>query len=168
LQSALADLAQNDGLIVAKADRLGRNTKDILTLIDDHIAPAKKDLILINMGMDTATPQGRLMLTVASSFAEFERAMINERTDKGRKMRMRDGKPMGAPKFGEMVKDIDKTRPANESEQKIIQIMIRHRKAGKGYQAIANLLNKKGYPTKQGKTWYYPTVKNILDRAGIP
>ena len=75
---------------------------------------------------------------------------------------MEKGVKFGAAKFGESVQS--KTRVENDDELKIIGLIKRHRKAGKGYAAIATLLNKKGYPTKQGKQWHATTVKNILDR----
>ena len=164
LQDAIASLPNYDGLIVAKTDRLGRATRDILGIIDDNILPTKKDLILLDLGIDTATPQGRLMLTVFSSFGEFERAIIKERTDKGRKVKMKEGKPMGTPKFGEVVIENVNERIVNEDELKVIEIIRKHRQSGKKANQIAKYLNAQGIPTKRGKLWTQQGVINILDR----
>lgn len=164
LQDAIASLPNYDGLIVAKTDRLGRATRDILGLIDDHILPTKKDLILLDFGIDTATPQGRLMLTVFSSFGEFERSIIKERTDKGRKIKMKEGKPMGTPKFGEVVIENTNERIVNEDELKVIEIIRKHRQSGKKANQIAKYLNAQGIPTKRGKQWSQQGVINILNR----
>ncbi len=164
LQDAIASLPNYDGLIVAKTDRLGRNVRDVLGIFDDYIQPTTKELILIDLDVNTATPQGRLMLTMFSSFGEFERAIIKERTDKGRKVRMKEGKPMGTPKFGELVIENTNQRIVNESEIAIIDLIRRHHKSGKKANAIAKYLNAQGIPTKRGKQWTQQGVINILNR----
>ena len=57
-----------------------------------------------------------------------------------------------------------KVQGKNNHEIQIIGTIKRHRKAGRSYAWIATLLNMKGYPTKQGKQWSAPTVRNILER----
>jgi site-specific DNA recombinase len=104
------------------------------------------------------------MLTVFSSFGEFERAIIKERTDKGRKAKMKEGKPMGTPKFGEVVIENVNERIANEDEVKVIEIIRKHRQSGKKANQIAKYLNAQGIPTKRGKQWTQQGVINILDR----
>ena len=121
-------------------------------------------MIVIDLEVNVATPNGRMVLTMHSSVSEMELNTILERTNNGRIKAMENGVVFGAAKFGEIVQG--KKRVENDDELKIINLIKRHRKAGKGYGAIATLLNKKGYPTKQGngKQWHATTVKNILDR----
>jgi DNA invertase Pin-like site-specific DNA recombinase len=161
-QKAILAMGDCDGLIVMKIDRLARNTKETLQFIDDEIIAKNKNLIVIDLEVNVATPNGRMVLTMMSSVAEMELNTIRERTNNGRIIAMEKGVKFGAAKFGESVQS--KTRVENDDEIKIIGLIKRHRKAGKGYAAIATLLNKKGYPTKQGKQWHATTVKNILDR----
>ena len=67
-----------DEIIVTKLDRLGRSLQIILKEIDQ--LTAKKVTVTVgNMTFDRSTPQGKLMLNIMGSFAEFERDMIVDR-----------------------------------------------------------------------------------------
>ena len=76
-------LETGDVLVVTKLDRFCRKTKEGLGYIDVLL---KKGVILhiLNMGIVEDTPMGRLIVTNLLAFAEFERAMIAERTNAGK------------------------------------------------------------------------------------
>ncbi len=63
-------------------DRLIRSLKDLLHLIE-HIEVAGAGFRSLTESIDTTTPAGRMMMQMVGSFAEFERAMIRERTSAG-------------------------------------------------------------------------------------
>ena len=65
-----------------KIDRLARNTKDLLTIVD-QIAAAGASLKILDLGIKTDTPIGKMILTVLGAVSELERSYINERTRKG-------------------------------------------------------------------------------------
>lgn len=71
-----------DVFVVWKLDRLSRSLKDLLTLMEkiDAIGAGFRSL---TEAIDTTTPAGRMMMQMVGSFAEFERAMIQERTKAG-------------------------------------------------------------------------------------
>ena len=72
-----------DEIIVTKLDRLGRSLQIILQEIDQ--LTAKEVTVTVgNMSFDRTTPQGKLMLNIMGSFAEFERDMIVSRMQSGR------------------------------------------------------------------------------------
>ena len=79
----LDKLEKGDVLVVTKLDRFCRKTKEGLEYIDFLL---KKGVILhiLNMGIVEDTPMGRLIVTNLLAFAEFERAMIAERTSAGK------------------------------------------------------------------------------------
>ena len=82
LHKALEQLRPGDVLMVWKLDRLSRSLKDLLVLLET-IEQAQAGFCSLTEAIDTTTPAGRMMMQMVGSFAEFERAMIRERTHKG-------------------------------------------------------------------------------------
>ncbi|MBB2199967.1 MAG: recombinase family protein [Gluconacetobacter sp.] len=79
MSSLLGRLQEGDHLIAAKLDRLGRDTIDVMGLIR-ILNERRINLRILNIGIETNTPNGRLFLTILAGFAEFEREIIRERT----------------------------------------------------------------------------------------
>ncbi len=82
LHRLLDQLRQGDVLVVWKLDRLSRSLKDVLLLME-KIDQRGAGFCSLTEAIDTTTPAGRMMMQVIATFAEFERAMIRERTRKG-------------------------------------------------------------------------------------
>ncbi|OHR66986.1 resolvase [Bacillus sp. HMSC76G11] len=90
-------LQEGDTLVVTKLDRFARSTQDALEIIKDLFNRNIKVHVL-NMGIIENTPTGRLIFTIFSAFAEFERDMIVERTQEGKMLAkqnpdFREGRP---------------------------------------------------------------------------
>lgn len=82
----LNELKEGDKIVVTKLDRFARSTIDALTTIN-FLNEKGIDLVVLNMGgekVDTSTASGKLLFTVMSGFAEFEREMIIQRTQEGK------------------------------------------------------------------------------------
>ncbi len=79
LHRLLDQLRDGDIVVVWKLDRLSRSLKDVLHIME-RIAKAGAGFRSITENIDTTTPAGRMMMQMVASFAEFERAMIRERT----------------------------------------------------------------------------------------
>jgi len=93
----LDKLQKCDVLTVTKLDRFCRTTKEGLQYIDMLMKKGVK-IHILNMGLIEETPMGRLIITNLLAFAEFERAMIIERTQGGKaiakqKVDFREGRP---------------------------------------------------------------------------
>jgi DNA invertase Pin-like site-specific DNA recombinase len=82
LHRMLDHLREGDTVVVWKLDRLSRSLKDVLHIME-RIANAGAGFRSITENIDTTTPAGRMMMQMVASFAEFERAMIRERTSAG-------------------------------------------------------------------------------------
>ena len=82
LHRMLDQLREGDTIVVWKLDRLSRSLKDVLHIME-RIAEAGAGFRSITENIDTTTPAGRMMMQMVGSFAEFERAMIRERTSAG-------------------------------------------------------------------------------------
>ena len=82
LHRMLDQLRPGDVVVVWKLDRLSRSLKDVLHIME-RIGDAGAGFRSITEAIDTTTPAGRMMMQMIGSFAEFERAMIRERTSAG-------------------------------------------------------------------------------------
>lgn len=82
LTAALEFVREDDVLVVTKLDRLARSVRDLMNTIA-HLDRKKVGLRVLNLGMDTHTPTGKLMLTVLGGVAQFEREMMLERQREG-------------------------------------------------------------------------------------
>lgn len=80
--ACLAHLRAGDTLVVAELSRLGRNTGDLGRLLD-HLENCEIGLQILNLGIDTRTPAGRLIFTIVGAVAAMERELLIERTQSG-------------------------------------------------------------------------------------
>ena len=82
LEAVLDFVREEDTLIVTKLDRLARSVADLMATIQ-KLNNKNVGLRILNLGMDTHTPTGKLMLTVLGGVAQFEREMMLERQREG-------------------------------------------------------------------------------------
>ena len=82
LVAAIEFVREEDVLVVTKLDRLARSVTDLMATIQKLDTKAV-GLRILNLGMDTHTPTGKLMLTVLGGIAQFEREMMLERQREG-------------------------------------------------------------------------------------
>jgi len=82
LHRLLDHLRKADVLVVWKLDRLSRSLRDVLTIME-RLGEAGAGFRSLTEAIDTTTPAGRMMMRMVGAFAEFERAMLRERTKAG-------------------------------------------------------------------------------------
>src|SRR5256884_7738522 len=85
-----------DMVMAWSVDRLGRSLQDLVGFLSELHA-LKIDLFLRQQGLDTTTPAGKAMFQMMGVFAEFERAMIQERVRAGLARARSEGKRLGWP-----------------------------------------------------------------------
>lgn len=112
-----------DILLVWDVSRLSRSITQLINLFEE-LQALKVDLILSQHGVDTTTPAGRMVMQMNAVFAEFERAMIVERTKAGMARARARGKRIGRP-------------PASDAMVSAIRAL---RAKGRGMDAIAKEL----------------------------
>lgn len=95
-------MREGDSVVVESLSRLGRSTRDLLNLLDEF---DKKGVQLISLkeSIDTATPTGKLLVTVLSAISQFERDLIVQRTEEGLKAARARGRKGGRPKTDQRV-----------------------------------------------------------------
>lgn len=97
LDRALDRVDRGDVFVVWKLDRLGRNTKNVLEVIESLIERGVTFKSLTEQIDLSAGPMGKAMLTILSAFAELERATMVERTRAGLDAAKARGKVGGRP-----------------------------------------------------------------------
>ncbi|MDZ7839624.1 MAG: recombinase family protein [Gammaproteobacteria bacterium] len=110
-----------DVILAWSVDRLGRSLQHLVGFLDEIHAKGVH-LYLHQQGVDTTTPAGKALFQMTGVFAEFERAMIQERVKAGLERARAQGTTLGRPKVP----------PKTE------RAILRARKKGTGMVAIAN------------------------------
>ena len=105
-------------------DRLGRSLSDLVGTLEDLQARGVHFRSL-REGIDTSTALGKMFFQISSAFAEYERALISERTKAGLQTARAKGTRMGRP-------------PALTDEQKATARRLH--KSGESISAIARIL----------------------------
>ncbi|MBA2127578.1 DNA invertase [Hyphomicrobium methylovorum] len=94
LDKVLAMVRPGDVVVVTKLDRLARNVQHMGQIIT-QIEREGAGLQILNLGIDTTTPTGKLMLNIMGSVAQFEREMMLERQREGIAKAKAEGKYKG-------------------------------------------------------------------------
>jgi DNA invertase Pin-like site-specific DNA recombinase len=89
---------QFDVVMAWSVDRLGRSLQDLVGFLSELHALGI-DLFLHQQGLDTTTPAGKALFQMMGVFAEFERAMIQERVRAGLARARSEGKRIGRPRI---------------------------------------------------------------------
>ena len=99
LDLMLADARRRrfDVVVCWRLDRLGRNLKHLITLLEDLQALGVA-FVSLNEGIDATTPAGRLQMHLLGAIAEFERARIVERVKAGLQRARAQGRRLGRPR----------------------------------------------------------------------
>ena len=89
-----------DQLVVTKLDRLGRSLEHLIEL-SKQLQTKQVDLVVLDQGIDTSTAIGRMFFQILGSIAEFEHALMSERTIDGLSAARARGRTGGQkPKLG--------------------------------------------------------------------
>lgn len=173
-------------LVVAKLDRLTRDQVFLGRLVDGNVPIIFGDL----PDIDFTTPEGRMMLQVFGTFAEFERRRIGARTREALHILKARGVRLGAsnPRCRNLGPEArargvaaaarNRTARAVEEQSDVAAIAAEKRAEGLSLRKIAAHLNEEGYPTRDGCRaatdpetgkprggWSAAQVKRVLDRA---
>lgn len=157
LEAALAAAKKHKAkLVVAKLDRLARNTHFLLTLINAGVEPLFCDLPEMNGAM------GRFMLTAMAAIAELEAGLISERTKAGLAVAKQRGKRLG--RTGAEILAPRWAAEAKARAEKLAPLVHELQGRGLSMRAIAAELEKRKVATPKGGTWHPETVTRIVRR----
>lgn len=154
-----------DSVVVTKLDRLTRSSRDLWQLVD-----ARVDFVSLTEQVDTRTPAGRMMLTMMSAVAQFEREQTAARTSEVLQHLKRNGGLAGTVPYGKrrVGFSVVNGRPNggtledDRGEQAVLVRARELREMGETYRGIAEILNAEGYRTRRGTEWAHQYVYGIL------
>ena len=126
LQRLLSQIRKGDVVVVWKLDRLSRSLRDVITIMD-QLQEHKAGFRSLTEAIDTTTAAGRMMMQMVGSFAEFERAMLRERTMAGLKAARKEGRIGGRP-----------SKLKTQQQQEILRLVKRGHKTA---AQVARLFN---------------------------
>lgn len=144
------DAGEADVLVASKLDRISRSIVDFGQLVE-RSRKGGWTLVALDLGVDTSTPSGELVANVMVSVAQWERRAIGLRTREALAVKRAEGVRLGRPPLvsGALAKRI-----------------IRRRREGQSYRAIADWLNSSGVPTAHGGArWHAATVRGVALRS---
>lgn len=127
LHRLLDQLREHDTVVVWKLDRLSCSLKDVLHIME-RIANAGAGFRSITENIDTTTQAGWMMIQMVGAFAEFERAMIRERTSAGLTAARAEGRIGGGRKKLDVAK-----------RWEITESVVFGRKSGAGMARLYNI-----------------------------
>jgi DNA invertase Pin-like site-specific DNA recombinase len=102
---------QVDAVVVYRYDRFARSLRQLVNALEEFRALGI-DFVSLHEGVDTSTPNGRLVFGIFASIAEFERELIRDRVRSGLALAKARGKQLGRPRV-----DVDRARIASVRAQ---------------------------------------------------
>jgi DNA invertase Pin-like site-specific DNA recombinase len=153
LRKVLAALDGADVLMVTRLDRLARSTRDLLNTLATVTGKGAGFRSLGDTWADTTTPHGRLMVTMLSGLAEFERELIRARTSEGRARAVARGVKLGRrPKLTpHQIKEV--LRRKDEGEPQALQLMC-SANISQAIRTVFYLCGAHMEATATGRLWF--------------
>jgi len=153
-------------VIICKLDRMTRNVRDLGYLVQDVFEKNGVAFSSIADNFDTTTANGKLVLNILGSVAQWERDIISERTkDALAHKRLVKRERAGVVPMGYDLAENGRDLIPNQEELEIVKKARALRDRGWSYGRIANRLNDLGTPTKRGGQWRAWTVQYLTQNT---
>lgn len=156
LGPVLASLRQGDVLCVTKLDRLSRSVLDFSRMLSAS-ERFGWNLVCLDPGIDTTTPNGKLIANVLMGVSQWERETISLRIREGlAQSTKRKGRKPGLPAVGG-------GKPV-ALPGAVVEVVSDLRKQGLSPRMIAERLNAYGFESARSGRWHRGSVRRLLDR----
>jgi DNA invertase Pin-like site-specific DNA recombinase len=162
LADALNALRRGDTLIVAKRDRLARDSFQAVLIEREAAKKGARIVSAAGEGTDTDDPSAIFTRRILDAVAELERALTAARTRAALRAKRARGERAGTEPYGWRVNGDGRTLHPHEAEQQILSLMQECREAGYPLRAIAEELNRVGHRTRTGSPWRFEYVRSAL------
>lgn len=164
LTRALAALraGKADALIVAKLDRLTRSVRDLGALIESHFA-GRTALLSVGEAIDTRSANGRMMLNILTTIAQWEREAIGERTSTALQFKASQGEFTGGKvPYGFKVAADGIHLEEHAGEQAVLVQARALHGAGLSLRQVAKELDRAGLRSRAGKPFQLTQVVRMV------
>ena len=154
-----------DNLLVLKFDRLTRRLGDLCNIMDRCVTD---DVVLVSVadGLDATTAQGRMMMQLMGTFAEFERSLIAGRTRDALAHKRAAGRVYGPTPFG--YRRVGSNLIEVPEEQAAIALALQHRdRKGWSYDRIGAWLTSQNMMPRRAKAWSRASVRKMMNRTSL-
>lgn len=164
-------------LLVAKLDRLSRNARFLLSVVE---GTGDAGVIFLDVPTLPAGPIGKFMLTQMAAVAELEAGLIASRTKAALAAAKARGKTLGGVRPGQRVPDAEagrrgaaasveaRQRKADHAAHRALPVVAQMRAEGASLTAIAEALQARGVSTpRKGGTWTATAVRRVLLRTEV-
>jgi len=165
LTKLINDIKSNniDIVLIYKLDRLSRNVKNVLELVE-LFKQYKVTLFSLNENLDLSSPFGRAALKMSATFSELERETIVERMMMGKAQRVKQGKAMRnniLPIGYDYDKETDTFVP-NENEKEQVEKIFELYLKGWNFSQVSEFMHK-NYKNRYGSYPDRTSVKKVID-----
>jgi len=160
-QKMMEDIDKWDVLLVMKMDRIHRNSKNFMLMME-QLRQKNKEFVSMTESLDTSTAMGRFVMDIIQRIAQLESEQIGERVYDGMRQKAKQGAGLlGCPApYGYRYEDgrFVGVKEELENVRKIYEMYLE----GKSLQEIVDWLNENGVRGKKGGKWDKKTLSRIL------
>ena len=150
-----------DVVCVLKLDRLTRNVRDLGDLLE-RFDRADVAFSSVTDNFDTTTANGKLVLNILGSVAQWERDIIAERTSDAMQVARAQGRRVGSVPYGFTLGEDGETLEPDPAKLERVAEIADLRRGGGTLTGIARRLNAIGATAANGGSWFAETVKRVL------
>jgi len=154
-----------NNVLVFKVDRLTRNTKNLLELVE-LFEDCNCSFNSLTESIDTETPSGRMFLKIIGIFAEFERENLATRLRLGFERKVKEGYTLATrfTSYGYIRENGERIQTIHPDEAKIVkEIFSMFVEKNMAMLKIARTLNERKVPTKGNSLWDATAIKTTLN-----
>jgi DNA invertase Pin-like site-specific DNA recombinase len=150
-----------DVLLVLKMDRIHRNSKNFMFMMED-LGKKGKEFVSMMESLDTSTAMGRFVMDIIQRIAQLESEQIGERVYIGMEQKAKiNGGVLGFnTPYG--YDYVNGKLQINQNEATAVKEMYSWYLSGKSIGKITKILNEAKLPTKKGRLWAKKTISTIL------
>jgi len=163
----LSEIDSWDSILVLKMDRIHRNTRNFIEMMD-FLKKKGKSFISKQEKLDTDTAMGNFFMTLMQGIAQLESEQIGERTRDGMRQKAEslsesddEKRTMGfTPPFGYRI--VDGKLDDDFDEQYVVDLIFQLYANDESMDSICYSLNRQGLLTRKGNPWNKYNLRNIL------